>query len=99
MDSCVESSGHQSSSDVPPSLHQTILEKSAPENLLSRTRDEEQKQKDKNPIGTRSQRINPSDLGFCPGKDGRGNFVSQEKDEVKDECRQESPSEGAEVKG
>jgi len=98
MDSSIEDSGHQIPRENPASFHETILEKPAPEDLFSRTRDEEQKQKDEVLICPRSQRINPSYLGFYSWKNIGSNFVSEEKNGVKDHCRKEPEKEGAESK-
>jgi hypothetical protein len=98
VDSCVEGSRQEITRYVSPSFHQTILEKSTPEDFLSRTGDEEQKQKDQDPICPHSQRINRSHLGFSPRKNVRGNFVPKEKNKVEDGGRQKPEEEGAESK-
>jgi hypothetical protein len=99
MDSSIEGGGHQEPREVSPSFHETVLEKPTPEDFLSRTGDEEQKQKDKNLISPRSQRINPSYLGFCSRKNSGSKFVPEEKNEVKEHCRKKPEKEGAELKG
>jgi hypothetical protein len=97
VDPSIEGGGHQKPREVSPSFHETILEKPAPEDFLSRAGDEEQKQKDENLIRSRSQRINPSYLGFYSRKNGGSEFVSDEKNEIKDCGRKKPEKDGAEL--
>ena len=97
MNSRINSGGDQIPGNISPPCHETFLQKPSPEDLLPRSGNEEEKQKDKDLIGPHTQGINPSDLGFRTGQKMRSKFISQKKDKVEKGCREKPDHEGAEM--
>jgi hypothetical protein len=73
------------------------LQKSAPEDLLSRAGDEEEKEKDGNPAGPRPQRINSPHLGFSSSEDVGGQSVSEVENQIEDYCRKKTQEKRGEM--
>jgi hypothetical protein len=99
MNSGVNNGGGQAACAVSPFLHEVTLQKSAPEDFLSRAGDEEEKEKDRNPAGPRPQRINSPHLGFRASKKVRGQSVSEVENQIKDRSRKKTQEERGEMEG
>ncbi len=99
MNSRIKGGGDQIPGKLSPSCHETILQKPAPEDFLSRSGNEEQKEEDESLIRPHSQRINPPYLGVRPGKNMGCKVVAQKKNEIKEGCRKKSEQERAEMEG